>query len=459
MRIVVCITYSVNSYSHAILAGEKEGRKMQRIVHRFLSLLQLLGLIALGALIAAMIVALWHHIIDSPRPLESALPGEARLYRWKHGHIFYKVLGAADAPPLVLLHAPGIGASTYEMRKIMEPLAQQYRVYVPDLLGFGLSDRPHIDYSAETYETLCHDFLADVVTGPATLLASGLSCNYAVAMAAQFPELCKGLILISPTTLSVGEQARKQDRQRKLLQVPLVGLILYPLMSTRPALRYTIKRQHLDYTMSELDYLYATTHQLGAQHAPLALLAGKLTQDVSQHMETLQQPTLIICTLNNSHPIPHQLSAKAQVVLLRDSGRYVHEERPETVAANVQKWSKVCVTSTSAAEEHAAEVASIPVIDTSEAGVTSMSAAGEDIVEVVSIPVIDMSEPPITSMSAAEEDATDVVSTSVVEAYCVKCKKKVPMQNPQGIIMKNGRPALRGTCPVCGTGLHRIGRT
>jgi len=176
-------------------------------------------------------------------------------------------------------------------------------------------------------------------------------------------------------------------------------------------------------------------------------------------METLQQPTLIICTLNNSRSIPNQLSRKAQVVLLPDSGRYVHEERPETVAVNVQKWSKVCVTSTSAAEEHAAEVASIPVIDTSEAGATSTSAAGEDIVEVVSIPVIDMSEPPITSMSAAEEDATDVVSTSVVEAYCVKCKKKVPMQNPQGIIMKNGRPALRGTCPVCGTGLHRIGRT
>ena len=35
-----------------------------------------------------------------------------------------------------------------------------------------------------------------------------------------------------------------------------------------------------------------------------------------------------------------------------------------------------------------------------------------------------------------------------MEAYCVKCKGKVEIQNPQGITMKNGRPATQGTCPV-----------
>ncbi len=64
---------------------------------------------------------------------------------------------------------PGIGASAYEMLPIMEGLAQHYRMYTPDLLGFGLSDAPDIDYTADIFVALCQDFLRDVVQQPATL--------------------------------------------------------------------------------------------------------------------------------------------------------------------------------------------------------------------------------------------------------------------------------------------------
>ncbi|BBL45187.1 hypothetical protein MJ1_0006 [Nanobdella aerobiophila] len=36
-------------------------------------------------------------------------------------------------------------------------------------------------------------------------------------------------------------------------------------------------------------------------------------------------------------------------------------------------------------------------------------------------------------------------------AYCVKCKKKVEVNNPKEVKLENGRPAIKGTCPVCGT--------
>ena len=42
-------------------------------------------------------------------------------------------------------------------------------------------------------------------------------------------------------------------------------------------------------------------------------------------------------------------------------------------------------------------------------------------------------------------------------AYCVKCKAKREIKNPQKITMKNGKLAMTGTCPVCGTKLFRIG--
>ena len=41
-------------------------------------------------------------------------------------------------------------------------------------------------------------------------------------------------------------------------------------------------------------------------------------------------------------------------------------------------------------------------------------------------------------------------------AYCVKCKAKVDIKNPQKVTMKNGRPAMKGTCSVCGTGVYKI---
>jgi hypothetical protein len=43
------------------------------------------------------------------------------------------------------------------------------------------------------------------------------------------------------------------------------------------------------------------------------------------------------------------------------------------------------------------------------------------------------------------------------EGYCVKCKAKRLMNGESQVIMKNGRPATKGTCSVCGTKMFKIG--
>ncbi|OQA04258.1 MAG: hypothetical protein BWY68_00433 [bacterium ADurb.Bin400] len=45
-----------------------------------------------------------------------------------------------------------------------------------------------------------------------------------------------------------------------------------------------------------------------------------------------------------------------------------------------------------------------------------------------------------------------------MQAYCVKCREKVDVQNAEEITMKNGKPAVRGICPKCGTKVFRIGK-
>lgn len=46
-----------------------------------------------------------------------------------------------------------------------------------------------------------------------------------------------------------------------------------------------------------------------------------------------------------------------------------------------------------------------------------------------------------------------------MEAYCVKCKEKREVQNPQPAFNRGGTPITRGTCGVCGTTMIRTGRT
>ena len=44
-----------------------------------------------------------------------------------------------------------------------------------------------------------------------------------------------------------------------------------------------------------------------------------------------------------------------------------------------------------------------------------------------------------------------------MEAYCVKCRTKREMKDPVPVTMKNGKPATKGNCPVCGCGMYKIG--
>ena len=45
----------------------------------------------------------------------------------------------------------------------------------------------------------------------------------------------------------------------------------------------------------------------------------------------------------------------------------------------------------------------------------------------------------------------------MVTMYCVKCKAKQDVNDPEKVTMKNGRPAMKAKCPACGTTMFKIG--
>ena len=372
-------------------------------------LLSAIGISALALGAAAFFVALWHRL-ETPQLQESVLPGDAHLYRWRLGHISYKTLGDPAAPALALLHTPALGASSHEMRKIAGTLAQHYHVYALDLPGFGLSDRPAIDYSAQIYSDMLRDFLAEVIGQPVTLLASGLSCNYAVVVAANNPDLCARLVLISPYALSGA--ARVPDALGRLVALPALAFVLYPLLCGRQALRGLLAaRHHLNVravAASDIDQLYATTHQFGAEHAPFALIAGRLDSDAAREFAALTQPTLIMWgarAFQDALPAAGEqhIPTLAQFVFVPEAGLFVHEEAPAEVVAHIEAWNKAQ-----------------------------------------------------TAATAGSSVANDAVAQPALDIYCVKCRAKRAVAHPHAVTLSNGRPAFSGPCPVCGTMLYRM---
>ena len=43
-----------------------------------------------------------------------------------------------------------------------------------------------------------------------------------------------------------------------------------------------------------------------------------------------------------------------------------------------------------------------------------------------------------------------------MEGYCVKCREKREIKDAKKVEMENGRTAMQGVCPVCGTKIVRF---
>jgi len=104
-----------------------------------------------------------------------------------------RVLQAGDGPPLLVLHGTGGHAETYQRN--IAPLAERFRVIVPDMLGHGFTDRPDVAYTLDDFAD--HLFGLLDVLGIERSHVSGESLGGCVAawMARGRPERIDKLVL------------------------------------------------------------------------------------------------------------------------------------------------------------------------------------------------------------------------------------------------------------------------
>jgi pimeloyl-ACP methyl ester carboxylesterase len=311
--------------------------------------------LAVGGAVGAM--ALYNTFIERQvSEPDTILKGEERRYPWKYGDIFYQVKGARDAKPLLLIHGFGPGASSYEWRKNADALSEQFRVYTLDLLGFGLSDRPAIDYTSETFADLISDFLKEAIGKPTVVVAHGLTCAYVVADAYRRPQLFEGLVLVSPSLDMLEEnfQSPFSSAVKFLLRMPLLGQFIYNTLTTRRAIRsyYDLEGfQNPGLITEELvEYIYSNAHQSNNRYPAASMLSDSLVMDVSEPLARLQVPVVAIWGREDIFTPPEtsnvykQLNKSIDTRILEKARQHLQDEQAERFNSLVSEFAGATVT-------------------------------------------------------------------------------------------------------------------
>ena len=268
--------------------------------------------------------------------------GQGLTYRFAHGKIAYQKLG--EGSPVLLLHSFGPGHSAEEWRQVAELLARSHQVFVPDLLGWGRSDRPKTTYDSELYIELISEFAHRVVGSRPTLVAAGLSAAYAVQLAVDQPELLRALALVVPSGLELdGDEPDFKDAMvHRLLRLPILGTSALNVYTSRSAIATYLEKEvyatanQVDEAM--IDRHYRNSHQLGAHGALAAYLSGYLNHSVREILEGVDLPVWIGWGRQATTPGVesadlwlHHL-AGAELEVFEDSGILPHAEVAEELS-------------------------------------------------------------------------------------------------------------------------------
>jgi len=97
---------------------------------------------------------------------------------------------------LVLVH--GLGASAERWNNVIPDLAKHYHVIVPDLIGYGYSDKPIVDYTPDFFLSFLGKFFDALGIKRPNVIGSSLGGQIVAEYASANPHNIEKLVLVSP---------------------------------------------------------------------------------------------------------------------------------------------------------------------------------------------------------------------------------------------------------------------
>ncbi|BAU10284.1 alpha/beta hydrolase fold-containing protein [Leptolyngbya sp. NIES-3755] len=280
-------------------------------------------------------------------------PLEKLIWDWNGHSIRYTVMGTGQ--PLVLVH--GFGASIGHWRKNIPVLAEAgYQVFAIDLLGFGGSDKPALDYTVELWVELLKDFWAANIQRPAVFVGNSIGGLLCMMVLAQHPEIAAGGVLLNPA----GGLNHRPDELNpplrfvmgtfsKLVGSKQFGRWMFDQVRQKGRIRNSLRQvyRNPDAITDELvELLHEPSCHPGAQQVFASVLMAPPGPRPTELLPQIQVPLLVIWgEADPWTPIAgskiYQSLVESQPVeftSIPNTGHCPHDERPEIVNPLIVQW-------------------------------------------------------------------------------------------------------------------------
>ncbi len=281
-------------------------------------------------------------------------PLEKLTWSWRGHKILYTVKGTGL--PLVLIH--GFGASIGHWRKNIPALAEGgYRVYALDLLGFGGSDKPPLDYTLDLWAELLKDFWNEHIQEPAVFVGNSIGGLLSLMVVAHHPEIAAGAILLNcagglnhrphelnlPLRLVMGAFT-------KVVQSQLIGPILFNSIRQKQRIRNTLLQVYRNseaITDELVDMLYAPSCDPGAQKVFASILTAPPGPTIAELLPKVKHPVLVLWGADDPWtPVKgaqifqerNSNGEPIEFISIPNTGHCPHDERPDVVNPLMLDW-------------------------------------------------------------------------------------------------------------------------
>ncbi len=271
-------------------------------------------------------------------------------------HMAYREAGSQEGPVALFLH--GNPTSSYIWRNILPHVAPVARCIAPDLIGFGQSGKPDIDYRFVDHARYLDAFIEAEGIGSAYLVAQDWGTALAFHLAARRPDLVRGLVFMefirpmpSWDDFHQAEAARETFRK---FRTPGEGerMIIEGNAFVERVLPGSVIRKLSDEEMAVYRAPFGTPEsRKPTWRLPNELPIAGEPADVNEMLEqahlalaSARYPKLLFA--GNPGALVSPAFAKAfaaklhdcRIVQLGAGAHYLQEDHPETIGRSVAEW-------------------------------------------------------------------------------------------------------------------------
>jgi pimeloyl-ACP methyl ester carboxylesterase len=275
-------------------------------------------------------------------------------WQWRGYKIRYTEAG--QGKPLFLIH--GFGACIGHWQKNIPYLAEAgYHVYAMDLLGFGASDKPALNYSLELWEEQIKDFWQERINQPTVFIGNSIGALLSLMLVTNHPEITAGGVLINcagglnhrPDELNLPLRV-VMSTFTKLVSSPLTGKFIFNGVRQKSRIRntlYQVYRDRAAVTNELVEMLYQPSCDVGAQQVFASVLTAPPGLSPDKLLPNLQHPLLILWGENDpwtpikGAKIYQDLAVNndnVEFYSIPAAGHCPHDEKPEIVNQQIINW-------------------------------------------------------------------------------------------------------------------------